>query len=311
MGNAEVVRVDAGFGNTWPLAGAVCCFGVFDGVHLGHRHLIEATIADARKRDARAVAITFDIDPDELFDPHGLRKLMSNDARIGALAATGVDFVLVLPFTREFAALSPEGFLSACFSGAMPAALNVGDNFRFGCKAQGDVRELALWGEQRGMRVCAHNLEELLGEPISATRIRNLLASGRNIKEANKLLGHPYRMSGRVEQGRQEGRDMGFRTANVYISPQLRTLGEGVFAAYATVDGKRYKAAVSVGVSPTFADETHAFCEAHLLDFDADIYGDVISLDFIEWLRPMMKFDDVDTLIKTVMGNIDWVRKNL
>lgn len=311
MGSAEVIRVNADFDNIGVLAGATCCFGVFDGVHLAHRHLIEETAIGAHARGARAVVITFDIDPDEIFNPAGLRKLMSNESRIGFLATLGVDAVLVLPFSREFAALSPDEFLSECFSRALPAVLNVGDNFRFGYKAKGDVDVLSAWGKQRGMEVVAHDLEELLGEPVSATRIRKLLSCGRNVKEANKLLGRPYRMTGRVEQGRQEGRDMGFRTANVYVAPQLRALGEGVYAAYATVDGVRYKAAVSVGVSPTFADETHAFCEAHLLDFDADIYGDTVSLDFAEWLRPMMKFDDVDTLIKTVMGNIDWVRANL
>mgnify|MGYP004453943075 CR=1 FL=1 len=309
--SAVVVQVDSDFGNIERLAGSACCFGVFDGVHRGHRCLIDATIADAHERGTNAVVVTFDIDPDELFDPDGLRKLMSNGARIDALAQTGVDCVLVLPFTKEFAALEPEDFLTTCFGVALPLSLNVGSNFRFGRKAKGDVYELSLWGAKHGMAVFAHDLEELSGEPVSATRIRKLLFDGRNIKQANKLLGRPYRMGGRVERGRQEGRDMGFRTANVFVAKQLRALGEGVYAAYATVDGNRYKAAVSVGVSPTFADETHAFCEAHLLDFDADIYGDIIELDFIEWLRPMMKFDDVDELISTVMGNINWVRANL
>ena len=126
-----------------------------------------------------------------------------------------------------------------------------------------------------------------------------------------ELLGRPYRLAGTVRPGRGEGRDMGFRTANLIVAPALQVLGEGVYAAWAEVDGARYKAAVSVGVSPMFADRTEAFCEVHLLDFEGDLYGRQIAIDFEELLRPMMAFDSVEELIATVTADIERVRTDL
>ena len=308
---AEIIYSTDDFSNLDVLQSSVCCFGVFDGVHVGHRFLIRQTIDSALQHGVKSAVITFDIDPDELFKRKGFVKLMSNEKRIEALADSGVDLVVVLPFSREFAAQSPIEFLNSTFNSGVPVELHVGSNFRFGCKAAGTVSDLTAWGANHGMSVVGHDLETALGTVVSATRIRTLLEDGSNIGQANELLGRPYRMSGRVEQGRKEGRDMGFRTANVFVPINLRALAPGVFGAYAFVEGHRYKAAVSVGVSPMFADETQAYCEAHLLDFEGDIYGDVVDIDFIEWLRPMMKFSSVEELISTVMGNIDWVRNNL
>ena len=124
------------------------------------------------------------------------------------------------------------------------------------------------------------------------------------------MLGHPYSFEGTVTKGRGEGTDMGFSTANIELPGMMQTLGEGVYAAWATVDGVRYKAAMSMGVAPTFADAT-ATCEVHILDFSGEIYGDVIEVEPVHFLRPMMKFDSLDALIATVMDNISWVRENL
>ena len=121
----------------------------------------------------------------------------------------------------------------------------------------------------------------------------------------------PYFMTGTVEPGRGEGADLGFRTANLAVPDQLRPLGDGVYAAYAQVDGTRYKAAVNVGVAATFADRATATCEVHLLDFAGDLYGKPVKVEFLHWLRPMRKFDDVEELIATVKDNIQWVRENL
>ncbi len=308
---AEIVYLDTAFTGLEAIAGTACAFGVFDGYHKGHQFLIEETILDARSRNCPAVAVTFDIDPDELFAKNGFVKLASNGDRVAALAASGVDRVVVFTFTREFAALEPSLFLETAFGTYTPASLHVGSDFRFGFKAQGTLSDLVSWGNQHNMNVVGHNLATLTGIPITATRIRSLLATGTAIEEANELLGRPYRLSGPVTPGRQDGRTFGFKTANVSIEPSLRALGEGVYAAYCAIDGTTYKAAVSVGVSPTFEDVTNAFCEAHILDFDGDLYGRVIALDFISWLRPMIKFSSKQELIDTVLGNINWVRNNL
>lgn len=291
------------------LSGASCAFGVFDGVHLGHRFLIDQAIETARKSGGAAVALTFDVDPDELFHADRLKKLMGNERRLRALAETGADYVVVLTFTEDFAAQAPAEFLEATFGGCVPYALHVGADFRFGARAAGTVADLEAWASAGGTRICAHELKGADGRPIRATRIRLLLAEGR-CEDAVALLGHPYVFDGEVRKGRGEGADMGFRTANLELPAMLQTLGEGVYAAWATVDGARYRAAMSVGAAPTFEAAT-ATCEVNILDFSGDIYGDSIEVEPVRFLRPMIRFSSVDELIATVKGNIAWVRENL
>lgn len=306
---AEIVKADDAFDRGF-FEGTSCAFGVFDGVHRGHRFLLDCARDTAARSGGRSVALTFDIDPDEVFHPMRLKKLMTNEERLSMLASTGVDAVCVLPFTREFAASSPAEFLAQTFDGAPPAYLHVGFDFKFGARACGTVDDLDAWGLEGGTKVRAHGLKSDDGAPITATRIRLLLAAG-DIEEANRLLGRPYFMTGTVEPGRGEGADLGFRTANLEVPDQLRPLGDGVYAAWAEVGGARYKAAVNVGVAATFADRATATCEAHLLDFSGDLYGKPVKVEFLHWLRPMRAFDDVDELIATVKGNIAWVRENL
>ena len=305
---AKVYKADDSFDHQL-LAGASCAFGVFDGVHRGHRYLIGEAVKTARESGGVSAVLTFDIDPDERFHADRLKKLMSNERRIEALAETGVDAVVVLPFTTEFSSQNPDAFLDSLFAGAVPYAMHVGSDFRFGAKAAGTVKELEAWGARDGMCVCAHDLKSADGRPITATRIRLLLADG-ECEQANALLGHPYVFEGAVLKGRGEGTDMGFATANISLPAMMQVLGEAVYAAYVTVDDVRYKAAMSVGVAPTFADAT-ASCEVHILDFDGQIYGDVIQVEPVHYLRPMIKFDSVDELIATVKGNIQWVRDSL
>ena len=307
---ASVLRADAADFDGAVFDGASCAFGVFDGVHRGHQYLLRCTQETARRSGGRAIALTFDIDPDELFHPERLKTLLSNEDRLAALAASGVDTVVVLPFTRAFAASSPQEFLARTFGGHAPAFLHVGSNFRFGARALGRVEDLRAWGAAAGTEVRAHDLKSEDGAPISATRIRLLLAKG-DLDEANKLLGRPYQLRGTVLRGRGEGGAMGFHTANLAPSFAYRVLGEGVYAGYADLAGVRYRAAVSVGVSPVFAGETDASCEVHVLDFSGDLYGSSIVVSFVKYLRPMIKFDTVDDLIVTVNDNIRWTRENL
>lgn len=292
------------------LVGACCAFGVFDGVHQGHRFIIEQACQEARDTGRLSIALTFDIDPDELFHADRLKKLMSNGQRIASLSEQGLDAVVVLPFTKEFAAQAPDEFLDLTFQGGTPSSMHIGFDLRFGARASGGLAELEEWGSVRGMTVHGHDLLEVDGQPVTSTRIRFLLAQG-CIKEANALLGSGYRVCGEVQQGRGEGGDFGFKTANLHVPEMLKVLGDGVYAAYAYVDGKRYKAAVSNGVAPTFADSAKANVEVHILDFEGDIYRKSICVEFVEWLRPMMSFPSIDELITTVMGNIEWVRQNL
>ena len=290
-------------------AGSSCAFGVFDGLHRGHQYLIDQAIG-TKSSDGCAIALTFDIDPDEVFHPNRLKKLMRNADRLEALDASGVDDVAVLPFTEELFSKQPLEFLDSTFSAGVPAHMHVGENFRFGARAAGTVETLKEWGSRVGCQIHPHSLVSVDGAPITATRIRLLLLDCK-LDEAAQLLGHPYTLRETVHAGRGEGADFGFATANLQVKPHDRVLGEGVYAAYAFVEGQRYKAAASVGVSPTFEATSTADMEVHILDFEGDLVDRDITVEFVKYLRPMIKFDSIEELISTVMGNIQWVRDNL
>ena len=289
--------------------GSSCAFGVFDGLHTGHQFLIDQAIK-TKQSGKPAIAITFNIDPDEIFHPDRLKKLMRNADRLAALQASGVDDVVALPFNEDFYTKSSEEFLATSFPKGVPAHLHVGEDFRFGARAAGTVQTLQEWGSRVGCTVHPHELVSADGLPITATRIRKLLLDCQ-LDEANRLLGHPYTLRETVQRGRGEGADFGFATANLQVKPHDRVLGEGVYAAYATVGDARYKAAASVGVSPTFEATSTANMEVHILDFEGDLVGKDVAVEFVKHLRPMIKFDTTEELIATVMSNIQWVRDNL
>ncbi len=301
-------RVDESFDHAL-LRGTSCAFGVFDGLHTGHRYLIDSAKATAPE-GSRCIVMTFDIDPDEVFHPDRLKKLMRNEDRLRALEASGADDVVVLPFAPGLYSKTPEDFLAFAFSAGAPAHMHVGEDFRFGARAAGTVETLEAWGKACGCEIHAHHLVSADGKPITATRIRLLLADC-NVREAARLLGHPYALRETVHRGRGDGAGFGFATANLVVKPHDRVLGEGVYAAYALIEGTRFKAAVSVGVSPTFEAQSTANMEAHILDFEGDLVDQDITLEFVEYLRPMMKFDSTEELVATVTCNIAWVRENL
>ena len=295
---------DSGF-----FAGSSCAFGVFDGLHRGHQYLISQACATTPS-GARAIALTFDVDPDEVFRPTSLKKLMRNADRLDALSCSGVDDVVAFAFREELFTKTPDEFLAFAFRQGAPSHLHVGEDFRFGARAAGTVETLRTWGARAGCQIHAHRLVSADDEPITARRIRSLLLNCK-VVEANRLLGHPYALCETVQRGRGDGTGFGFATANLIVPPQHRVLGEGVYAAYATVEGTRCKAAVSVGVSPTFEASSTANMEVHILDFDGDLVGRPIVVEFVQHLRPMRKFDSTDELIATITADIQWVRETL
>ena len=291
-------------------SGASCAFGVFDGVHKGHQFLIDETIKTARESNGRSIVVTFDIDPDEKFHPENLKKIMSNKQRLEALASSGVDCVVVIPFTDEFAALTPQEFLTRMFTAARPAFVHIGKNIRFGVNGSGSIDDMKNWACCFVTRIYIHDLQTEDGQTISATHIRNLLEQG-NIEEAEELLGHAYVEEGIVLKGRGEGRKIGFPTANLKFPYASRLLPSGVYAAKVELEGKNYKAAVSLGTPPTFDEDSKESCEVHILDFDGDLYGKTIQVEFISFLRSMKKFDNFEQLAQAVQSDVEWVEKNL
>lgn len=307
---AQVVT-SSEFGCCGHLGTASIAIGVFDGVHRGHRDLIAATVADARARGVRAVVVTFDPDPDTVVGHAPAQKLMTVGDRLRALAALGVDAVVAVPFTREVADLDHAAFFELLGRILDIRSIRVGSDFRLGRGGASGVAEMRAWGEPRSIEVYAHDLLLDEGSAICATRIRRELAQG-SVERAAGLLGRAYMVRGRVAPGRHEGTGMGFPTANIEVPSTIQMPADGVYEGLALIDGTVWPAAVNVGVPPTYADAAaSAHLEANLIGFTGDIYGDAVALAFTRRLRPSRKFDSLDELIATVMGNIEDIKANL
>lgn len=307
---ADVYRLD-GDGPVPSLGTASIAIGAFDGVHRGHRELIEATVSDARAHGCRSFVVTFDPDPDVVLRERPSLKLMLTADRLDVLARTGVDGVVVVPFTRELAALDHKAFFALLGRVLDIRTIRVGSDFRLGRGGASDVSVIRAWGAERGIEVFPHDLLRDGGGTICSTRIRSLLAKG-CVEEAAHLLGRAHMVRGTVEPGRGEGTGMGFPTANIEVPAGLQMPADGVYEGLALIDGTVWPAAANVGLPPTYADRTaSAHLEANLIGFSGDIYGKDVSLAFTRRIRPSRAFDTVEELIATVEGNIDDVRDNL
>ena len=292
--------------------GAVPCvvsIGAFDGFHEGHDTLIRALIADARERKLPAVAVTFDPDPDQVLPGVPAKRLLTVSDRLRALAGSGVDAVVVVPFTSGLAALDHAAFFTRVLGGVLSVrAVHVGEDFRLGRGGASTVPVITAWGEKHGMAVYGHKLVRDGGQPVSATRIRALLAQGL-AREAARELGRGYAVPGTVEHGRGQGTGMGFPTANIRVDAALQLPGEGVYAGAVLAGGSAWPAAVNVGVPTLFADDARsARLEANLLGFSGNLYGEEVRVLFAERLRPTMAFPSVEALVAEVKRNIEQVR---
>ncbi|MCX6397722.1 MAG: bifunctional riboflavin kinase/FAD synthetase [Propionibacteriales bacterium] len=297
------------------LGSTVVVIGNFDGVHLGHQHVIARAreVADGLPgTPARLVAVTFDPHPMAVLRPeHAPLTLTDIDARCALLVEAGADDVLVLPFSREVAAWTPQEFISRVIvEGLHASAVVVGANFRFGTRASGDVATLAAAGQDAGFTVEGIDLD---GGPQvwSSTYVRTCLQAG-DVEGAAEALGRPYAVSGVVVKGDQRGRDLGFPTANVPTSG-LATPADGVYAGWLlqreVVDAEPLPAAISVGTNPTFEGVRERRVEAYVLDrTDLDLYGVDVEISFVARLRGMVAFEGIDALIETMKGDVAQTR---
>lgn len=310
LGEARIVPA-AAFDGCGRLGAASIGIGVFDGVHRGHRELIDAVVRDARAHNCLAVVVTFDPDPDVVVSPSPAQKLMTTADRLHALALTGVDAVVAVPFTPAVAALDHVGFLSLLSRVVDIRSIRVGSDFRLGHGGASGVAEMQVWGAERGVDVYGHELLCVDGQTICATRIRQELRQG-HVELAAELLGRLYMLRGVVAGGRHQGSDMGFPTANIQVPDGIQVPADGVYEGLVLVDDTVWPAAVNVGLPPTYADDAaSAHLEANLIGYTGDLYGASVSLAFTRWLRPSRVFDSLDELIATVEGNIDDIRHNL
>jgi riboflavin kinase/FMN adenylyltransferase len=267
--------------------------GTFDGVHLGHREVIRGC----------DTVLTFDPHPLAVLNPEALPKLLQSfPLKRDLIAGLGVEELVVIPFDRDFANRSAEEFVEEVLVERLGAALvSVGANFRFGSKARGDAEMLCSRSEFETRVV---PLVEVAGEAVSSSHIRGLVAAG-DVARAAEFLGGPFMLEGEVVVGDRRGRTLGVPTANVVPDDRLACPGHGVYAAWA----HGHPAAVSVGVRPTFETGRGLLVEAYLLDFDGDLYGEMLRMAFLERLRGERRFESPEALVAQMRRDVEAVRE--
>jgi riboflavin kinase / FMN adenylyltransferase len=297
---------------------AVVTIGVFDGVHRGHQRLVARAAGAAAAAGLPIVAVTFDPHPDEVVRP-GTHPpfLCTSRRRAGLLAGLGVDAVCVLPFTYEFSQLKPDEFVRAVLVDKLRAArVVIGETFRFGNKAAGDLALLVELGDKYDFVAEGVPLLVEDGVTISSSYIRERLTAG-DVEDAARALGRPHRVEGVVVRGHRRGRALGFPTANLEWLPHTAIPADGVYAGWLSgfdPDGRpegRWPAAISIGTNPTF-DDGHVRArtvEAYALDRDdLDLYGMHVAVDFVKRLRSTKKFASVDDLVAQMHRDTDRAR---
>jgi riboflavin kinase/FMN adenylyltransferase len=295
-------------GLTPPPQGSAVTIGTFDGVHLGHRALIARTVAEARERGIEAVAITWDRHPNVTLRPERVPPLLTTPERkVELLAETGLDLLVILSFDKELSQWPPERFVTDVLAaGLAAAAVFVGEGWRFGHKAVGDVPLLARLGEGLGMTADTVGLTEIGDAPVSSSRVRKVVEEG-DMELASALLGRPFDVEGTVVHGDDRGASLGWPTANFELDPAMVRPPRGVYGGRAVVDGTWYGAAINLGVNPTFGgdpDSVSPRVEAYLLDFQGDLYGEVLRVEFLTRLRDELRFDTPQELIDQIAKDV-------
>lgn len=273
----------------------VASIGNYDGVHLGHQHVIKTLLQHSQRLGVKSTVISFEPLAKEFFRPNSVQRLTSIEERAELLFSLGVDQVLCVDFNAQFAAYSPQGFVKdVLLDGLGIKHLCVGDDFRFGKDRAGDFALLAALGQRHGFAVTAHETFELQGSRVSSGRVRVALGEG-DFVLADRLLGRPYVIQGQVSKGQQLGRTIDFPTANIVLPEMLMPLN-GVFAVKCELeDGSEVAGVANIGSRPT-VDGKENRLEVHLFDFDADIYGQTLSVSFVKKIRNEKKFDSFDDL---------------
>lgn len=291
---------------------SVITIGVFDGVHLGHQRIVARAADIGARSGLPVVVITFDPHPDEVVRPGSHPPfLCSARRRADLLAGLGADAVCVVPFNLEFSRMDPDEFVRTVLVERLhAAAVVVGEDFRFGHKAAGDVSLLAKLGEKYEFTAEGMPLLGDDGTTISSTYIRRLLTEG-HVEAAAKELGRPHRVEGVVVRGAQRGRGLGFPTANLETPPHTAIPADGVYAGWLETlgePGDRWPAAISVGTNPTFGEGARTV-EAYAIDRTGlDLYGLHAAIDFKRRLRGMVPFDSVEELVEQMTRDVDAAR---
>lgn len=314
----QVIRKDEPF--LRPDGGTAVTIGAYDGVHRGHQVVIEEIRRRALADDLETAVVTFDRHPASVVRPESAPLLLTDlDQKLELLEATGVDHVVVVQFDEQRAKESPEDFVEEVLVDQLAAKLVVvGEDFHFGHRRQGNVELLREQGDIHGFEVVGMGLVDLEGNrardhaQVSSTAIRRALARG-DLDSANAMLTRPFEVRGVVERGDMRGRELGFPTANVAVPLAMLLPADGVYCGwYIHPDGSRHGAAISLGTRPTFyADRGALLLEAHLLDFDGDLYGEQARVQFVGSLRQQRRFENLDALVRQLRDDVHAARRIL
>jgi len=292
-----------------PSKETVVTIGVFDGVHQGHRHLLRQVVEAAGNQYLPTV-VTFSNRPITVFRPGTEPSYLTTlDQRVELIKQQGIELVVCLEFTLEMAAVTAADFAKLLAESLNMKGLILGPDSALGKDRQGDLAFMKEQGEQLGFWARTVETLEIEGQPVKSRRIREAVASG-NITICPDLLGRNHDLSGVVVVGDQRGRTLGFPTANIEVDSQLLLPGDGIYATWAIIDGKRHRSATSIGIRPTFG-LTQRLVEVFIMDFSEGIYGKTVGVEFIRKVRDQEKFDGLDALIKQINQDVDDCRQVL
>jgi riboflavin kinase/FMN adenylyltransferase len=271
--------------------------GNFDGVHLGHKELFTQLITRAQENNGQSVGLIFEPHPSRILNPsRAPRLLLTVEGKAEILSSLGLDVLIYTPFSKELSRCLPEEFVeSFIINKLMAKEVFVGFNYSFGHKGVGTPGLLSELGEKYNFKVTVIPPVKVNGEVVSSTLIRKALDAG-DIKKAYSMLGYYPFIEGQVVQGEKRGAAIGFPTANLQVSPAVNIPSSGVYVARAVVNGMSYKAAVNIGKKPTFHDDFPVSIEAHLINFDQQIYGEKLKLHFLDRIRGEKKFSGIEEL---------------
>ena len=272
-----------------PESEVLLSIGVFDGVHAGHRYLLKKLKQRAAEQNLLSGVVTFDPHPQSVLHPHDRLLWLSDvEDRIKTIKELGIDIVALLTFTPEVAQLSAKEFMYLLKERLKMRGIMVGHDFALGRHREGDIDLLRSLGRDMGFSVEVIPSYTVNGEVVSSTLIRQALAQG-DMRKVRRLMGHYFRLRGRVVSSDKRGRALGFPTANLDVKPQQALPGDGTYATIAQVDGVQFLSATNVGIRPTFG-EGRRRVETHLLNYKGDLYGKQISVEFVQKLRDERRF---------------------
>lgn len=293
-----ITSLDAELKNKYPAT--VIALGTFDGLHLGHTDVINTARDYAERNGLKLAVFTFSNHPLALIRPDLVPvRIISAEEKIKLLESFGVDYLINIPFTEDFAALSPDEFLDrlACFN---YRCLVVGENFTYGFLGSGKTETLERSGRKIGFDVIVRPLVKMNGNVVSSTGIRNLIQAG-HIEYANRMLGRAYAITGKIVHGEQRGRKLGFPTANIeLLHGEMAVPAPGVYAVTVSIEGSIYEGMGNIGNNPTFNDVEHARLEVNLFNCSGDLYGKTMSVQFHKYIRAEKKFSGVEELCRQI-----------